>query len=106
MTATEIVSREEKPEGVNLAEVHGALVEAAESNTERLELLKKARLAATEQGQSPAIWLLRELPPRCAARIGRQGSSSDARPSAKRWRTACMRFAVNDWNPWLLKRWW
>jgi len=73
MTATEIVSREEKPEGINLAEVHGALVEAAESNTERLELLKKARLAATEQGQSPAIWLLRELPLQLA-----EGNSSRA----------------------------
>jgi hypothetical protein len=62
ITAREIVSREEKPEGINLAEVYGALVEAVESNTERLEMLKKARQAATDQGQSPAIWLLRELP--------------------------------------------
>ncbi|MFP6649250.1 MAG: hypothetical protein VB817_07305, partial [Pirellulaceae bacterium] len=62
ITAQEIASREEKPEGINLAEVYGALVEAAASNTERLELLKQARQAAADQGQSPAIWLLRELP--------------------------------------------
>lgn len=62
MTAQEITSREEKPEGINLAEVYGALVESAASNTERLELLKQARQAAADQGQSPAIWLLRELP--------------------------------------------
>ena len=62
MTAQEISSREEKPQGINLAEVYGALVEAAASNAERLELLKKARQAAADQGQSAAIWLLRELP--------------------------------------------
>jgi hypothetical protein len=62
ITAREIISREDKPKGINLAEVYGVLVEAVESNSERLELLEKARQAATDQGQSPAIWLLRELP--------------------------------------------
>jgi tetratricopeptide (TPR) repeat protein len=62
LAAREITSREEKPENLNMAEVYGSLVETASSNSERIELLQKCRQAAHDQEQSPAIWLLREIP--------------------------------------------
>lgn len=62
MAAEEIVSRDEKPENISVAEVYGSLLSTKETNAERLELLGKAQQAATDQGLSPAIWLLRELP--------------------------------------------
>jgi hypothetical protein len=45
-----------------MAEVYGSLAETASSNSERIELLQKCRQAAHDQEQSPAIWLLREIP--------------------------------------------
>ena len=62
LAAEEVISREEKPENISLAEVYGSLLPTKQTNQERLELMTKAQQAATSQGLSPAIWLLRELP--------------------------------------------
>ena len=60
--AQEIVNRDEAPEGVSMADALGALVDNAETDEERLELLSKAVSACETDGRSPAPWLLRELP--------------------------------------------
>lgn len=60
--AQEIVNRGETPEGVSMADALGALVDNAETDEERLELLSKAVAACETDGRSPAPWLLRELP--------------------------------------------
>jgi tetratricopeptide (TPR) repeat protein len=60
--AEEIISRDDKPEHLNLADVYGSLLETRSTNEERIELIEKAKQAALDANQSPAIWMLREIP--------------------------------------------
>jgi len=60
--AEEISTRDEKPEHISLADVYGSLLETRDTNEQRLELIEKAKQAAVDAQQSPAIWLLREIP--------------------------------------------
>lgn len=60
--AEEIVSRDEKPEHVNLSDVYAALLDTRDNIEERLELVEQAKAAVLAQEQSPAAWLLREIP--------------------------------------------
>ncbi|MCH2371398.1 MAG: hypothetical protein MK324_12820 [Pirellulales bacterium] len=60
--AEEIVKRDEKPEHVNLSDVYAALLDSRDSLEGRLELVELAKAEITVQGESPAAWLLREIP--------------------------------------------
>jgi hypothetical protein len=60
--AEEIIARDDKPEHLNLADVYGSLLETRSTNEERIELIEKAKQAALAANQSPAIWMLREIP--------------------------------------------
>ncbi len=60
--AEEIVKREDKPEQVNMSDVYSALLDSRDSIAERLELVQQAKETVVAQGESPAIWLLREIP--------------------------------------------
>lgn len=60
--AEEIIARDDKPQHLNLADVYGSLLETRSTNEERIELIEKAKQAALDANQSPAIWILREIP--------------------------------------------
>ncbi|MEE2844563.1 MAG: hypothetical protein VX761_08665 [Planctomycetota bacterium] len=60
--AEEIIARDDKPQHLNLADVYGSLLETRSTNEERIDLIEKAKQAALAANQSPAIWLLREIP--------------------------------------------
>ena len=60
--AEEIVTREERPEHVNMSDVYAALLDSRDSVEGRLDLVAQAKAAVTTQGESPATWLLREIP--------------------------------------------
>ena len=60
--AEEIITRDDKPQHLNLADVYGSLLETRSTNEERIDLIEKAKQAALAANQSPAIWLLREIP--------------------------------------------
>ena len=60
--AEEIIARDDKPQHLNLADVYGSLLETRSTNEERIELIEKAKQAALDANQSPAIWMLREIP--------------------------------------------
>lgn len=60
--AEEIVTREERPEHVNMSDVYAALLDSRDSVEGRLDLVAQAKAAVTAQGESPATWLLREIP--------------------------------------------
>jgi len=60
--AEEILARDEKPEHVNLPDVYAALLDTRETIEDRLALVEEAKAAAIAQDESPAAWLLREVP--------------------------------------------
>lgn len=59
--AEEIIKRDEKPPHVNMSDVYAALLESRDSLEGRLELVELAKAEISEQ-ESPAAWLLREIP--------------------------------------------
>jgi len=62
-SATEVISRSDQlKDQIDLAGVLGTLAELKGDSAEKLEWLEKAQQAAVNQGQSPAVWLLRALP--------------------------------------------
>ena len=73
--AEEIITRDDKPQHLNLADVYGSLLETRSTNEERIDLIEKAKQAALAANQSPAIWLLREIPLRIMS--GDTQSASD-----------------------------
>ncbi|MBA63145.1 MAG: hypothetical protein CMJ76_12370 [Planctomycetaceae bacterium] len=60
--AREIIERDEKPEHVNMPDVYAALLESLDSIEGRLELVEQAKAEVIALGESPAAWLLREIP--------------------------------------------
>jgi hypothetical protein len=60
--AGELSRRTDLPEGLSKASVYGVLAQAAVDNEEAIELIEKARQEAIAANQSPARWLLSELP--------------------------------------------
>ena len=56
------MTREEDPEHVNMSDVYAALLDSRDSVEGRLELVTQAKGVVTAQGESPASWLLREIP--------------------------------------------
>ena len=56
------MTREERPEHVNMSDVYAALLDSRDSVEGRLDLVAQAKAAVTTQGESPATWLLREIP--------------------------------------------
>ncbi len=60
--AEEIITRDEKPEHVNMSDVYAAVLESQDSIEKRLEIVELAKTEITALGESPAVWLLREIP--------------------------------------------
>lgn len=60
--AEEIITRDEKPEHVNMSDVYAAVLESQDSIEKRLEIVELAKTEVTALGESPAVWLLREIP--------------------------------------------
>jgi len=61
--ATELVSRESiETDKLDLAQVYGQLAHVAYDNDQALEMIVKAKQIAVRAGQSPAQWLLQEMP--------------------------------------------
>ncbi|MEC9095155.1 MAG: hypothetical protein VX776_00910, partial [Planctomycetota bacterium] len=60
--AEEIITRDEKPEHVNMSDVYAAVLENQDSIEKRLEIVELAKTEITALGESPAVWLLREIP--------------------------------------------
>ena len=56
------MTREERPEHVNMSDVYAALLDSRDSVEGRLDLVAQAKATVTTQGESPATWLLREIP--------------------------------------------
>ncbi|MCA9267744.1 MAG: hypothetical protein KDA41_04710, partial [Planctomycetales bacterium] len=58
----ELVARADLPEGLTQEQIYGALARSAAAPDRALAMLAKARDAAVAQGNSPARWLLTEIP--------------------------------------------
>lgn len=61
-SAREVVERPALSDKIDLAGIFGTLADLEEATAEKLKYLDQAQAAATAQGNSPAMWLLRALP--------------------------------------------
>jgi hypothetical protein len=61
-SAREVVERPALSDKIDMAGIFGTLADLEEATAEKLKYLDQAQAAATAQGNSPAMWLLRALP--------------------------------------------
>ncbi|MBI1248382.1 hypothetical protein GC197_11165 [bacterium] len=59
--AHELLTRESLKDKIDHAQLYGELARTAGDSDQALDYLKKAQVAATEQGSSPGIWMVAEL---------------------------------------------